>query len=77
MLIPLADLPTAKIRGIIHVGAHDAEELDVYKAYGITRVVWIEANPDKAALLSKRLAGHKDMCLGMFAAADKNGGEVS
>jgi FkbM family methyltransferase len=76
MLISLGDLPTAKIRGIIHVGAHDAEELDAYKAYGITRIVWIEANPDKATLLSEKLAGHKEMCLGMFAAAEKDGGEV-
>lgn len=76
MLISLHDLPTAKIRGIIHVGAHEAEELDAYAAYGINRVVWIEANPDKAKLLSAKLAGHRKMRLGMFAAADNDGGEV-
>ncbi|MDM7953621.1 MAG: FkbM family methyltransferase [Cyanobium sp. CZS 25K] len=76
MLIPLQDLPTARIRGIIHVGAHEAEELDSYAAYGITRVVWIEANPDKASLLTAKLAGYRDMRLGMFAAADNDGGVV-
>lgn len=74
MLIPLHDLPTAKIRGIIHVGAHEAEELAAYDAYGISRVLWIEANPEKASLLSAKLAGHRHMRLGLFAAADRDGG---
>jgi len=77
MLIPLQDLPTAKIRGIIHVGAHEAEELDAYEAFGITQVVWIEANPYKASLLSAKLAGHRQMRLGMFAAAGNDGGVVN
>jgi hypothetical protein len=77
MLIPLQDLPTAKIRGIIHVGAHEAEELDAYEAFGITQVLWIEANPYKASLLSAKLAGHRQMRLGMFAAAGNDGGVVN
>jgi FkbM family methyltransferase len=76
MLIPFQDLPTAKIRGIIHIGAHEAEELDAYAAFGITRVMWIEANPEKASLLSAKLAKHQQMRLGMFAAANTDGGVV-
>jgi len=50
--------------------------MEAYVAYGISRVVWIEANPSKASLLRKKLAGRRHMRLGMFAASDKDGGEV-
>lgn len=33
-------------RGIIHVGAHDLEEMDQYLSEGVSRIVWIEGNPD-------------------------------
>jgi len=33
-------------KGIIHVGAHDLEEMGPYKLQGVSRTVWIEANPD-------------------------------
>lgn len=63
MLISTHDLPTARIQGIIHVGAHEAEEMGAYEAYGITRVVWIEANPSKPSLVRSKLAGRRQMRL--------------
>tara|TARA_B110000977_G_scaffold131719_1_gene167796 strand:+ start:506 stop:1252 length:747 start_codon:yes stop_codon:yes gene_type:complete len=44
---------------IIHVGAHEAEELQEYERlqWGLTRVVWVEALPEKKAELEKMLAG--------------------
>ena len=33
------------IKGVIHVGAHKAEEHVIYKANGIEKTIWIEANP--------------------------------
>jgi FkbM family methyltransferase len=44
---------------IIHVGAHEAEELDEYERlqWGLTKVVWVEALPEKKARLDKMLAG--------------------
>lgn len=33
------------IKGVIHVGAHKAEEHVFYKTNGIEKTVWIEANP--------------------------------
>jgi len=33
------------ITGVIHVGAHRAEELEVYKNLGVAKTIWIEANP--------------------------------
>lgn len=35
-----------EIEGVLHVGAHLAEEAPIYAAAGIENVWWIEANPD-------------------------------
>lgn len=42
-LIPKHDL---KIQGVLHVGAHLAEEAPIYAAAGIENVWWVEANPE-------------------------------
>ena len=44
------------VRGILHVGAHECEELRDYIAGGVTanRVVWVEGNEDKVALMKAR-----------------------
>lgn len=34
-----------RVTGVIHVGAHKAEELEVYRELGVTKTIWIEANP--------------------------------
>lgn len=49
MLLELADLIAQfnlRIKGIIHVGAHECEELIVYNAVGVpsAKILWIEAN---------------------------------
>lgn len=49
MLIKLHDLKNhfdLKILGVIHAGAHMAEESADYVSLGIDNVLWIEANPD-------------------------------
>ncbi len=34
-------------KGIIHIGAHECEEIGIYTVYGgCNNIVWIEANPD-------------------------------
>lgn len=40
------------IRGIIHIGAHRAEERTLYLARGLTKIIWVEADPKKAAWLA-------------------------
>jgi FkbM family methyltransferase len=43
------------IKGILHVGAHECEELRAYLNYvSMDKILWIEAMPDKVAL-SKQL----------------------
>lgn len=45
-----------QVRGILHVGAHECEELRDYVAGGLsaTSVVWVEGNADKVALMKAR-----------------------
>jgi len=35
-----------KINGILHVGAHECEELKVYNKVGVTDIIWIDGNDD-------------------------------
>ena len=50
MLIPFKTI-TSKynipIHGILHIGAHNCEELEAYNRYGLNnnQIIWIEANP--------------------------------
>lgn len=43
-----------KIKGIMHIGAHHAEEADEYKNYA-EKVVWFEAHPAYARQMQARL----------------------
>jgi len=74
MLIPFRKLPTHSIRGIIHLGAHEPEELADYAACGQVKVLWVEANPDKWSILSTKISSYPDMRLGQFAAASSSSG---
>jgi FkbM family methyltransferase len=59
VLIPIQDLKTfwkVKPSGVVHVGAHAGEELNDYEKYSFGPVVWIEAQPDLATELSKRIS---------------------
>lgn len=40
-----------KITGVLHLGAHRCEELDLYRRLGVSdeNIVWVEANPQLAA----------------------------
>jgi FkbM family methyltransferase len=69
MLIPFKRMPVGDIRGIIHIGAHEAEELHGYSSVGISKVLWVEANPLKWQLLADKISPFPDMALGRFAAA--------
>jgi len=49
MLIKFASIISKypNIKGILHIGAHECEELNDYNLNGITdeNIIWIEANP--------------------------------
>lgn len=59
MLIPLHLLVqhfNLNIRGILHIGAHECEELDAYLKLGINNenIYWIEAMEDKVQLMKNQ-----------------------
>lgn len=57
-------------KGVIHVGAHKAEELPVYRSLRISETLWIEANPNLEKLLTNKLKAHPGAELAMFAASE-------
>ena len=59
MLIPIHQLVRQfplNITGILHIGAHECEELKDYQAVGVdaSKTYWIEAMPDKVAFCKER-----------------------
>jgi FkbM family methyltransferase len=66
MLIPfwvLRPLFAEPIRGVVHVGAHEAEELQTYSDNGIHRVAWIECQPEVARRLARRIASENHLVI--------------
>jgi len=59
--------------GIIHIGAHLAEEITVYNNNDIHRIIWVEANPDLMSPLSQKLYGKAGSSVFNFAAHDTDG----
>lgn len=58
MLIPLHDLVkkyNIEFKGVLHVGAHECEELKDYEKYlGRNKILWVEAMPHKVIECKKR-----------------------
>jgi FkbM family methyltransferase len=61
MLIPLHTIVkkyNIQFKGILHVGAHECEELSDYLHYlPINKILWIDALPEKVALCKKKYPG--------------------
>jgi len=58
MLIKINELQSnlnVSPNGVLHVGAHLAEEAQEYSKYGWGNVVWVESQPEKVANISKLL----------------------
>jgi FkbM family methyltransferase len=55
-IVPFLAARGIRIRGVLHIGAHECEELKDYVAQGIPAVAvdWIEANPELVARMSAR-----------------------
>lgn len=61
MLISVSDLVKywgVKPQRVLHVGAHNAEELAEYTKHNWREVTWVEAQPDKVEHLKKKLPAH-------------------
>lgn len=61
MLIPvefLNDVVEIKPRGVLHIGAHEAEEAADYEKFGWGPVCWIEMLPEKYEALARKYEGN-------------------
>jgi len=47
-------------KGVIHIGAHKAEEYEIYDSLGIENVIWIEGNPKTYEELKEVLKDKKN-----------------
>ena len=77
MLINFNDvLLSKKVKGIIHIGANELEELSDWLKGNVSRVIWIEANPNKYDFIDESLGNYEYMVLGKFAAGNKNTNQI-
>ncbi len=60
-------------KGVIHVGAHGAEELESYVQNDIPTVIWVEANPMLAQGLLNKTFPHVGSSVHFFAAHETDG----
>ncbi len=63
----------AKPNGVLHIGAHEAEEAESYKAHGWSPVIWIEMLPDKVTRLKERFSGDPNNLVFQVACWDIDG----
>jgi FkbM family methyltransferase len=58
---------------IAHIGAHDAEEIELYRKVGWEDIYWIEANPDRVSALRANESVDSDRVIhGLVSDADGN-----
>lgn len=74
MLIPFSEITkkyNMKIHGILHIGAHNCEELVAYNEYGIknSEIIWVEANPK---LVEQNIRVDKSRIIKNFICSDRD-----
>jgi hypothetical protein len=63
------------IRGVIHIGAHHAEERDDYHTYGLP-VYWVEGHPEYAKVMFENLKGYPEQLGAQLLLSDVDDEEV-
>ena len=79
MLIKFQDLITRyqiKPKGVLHIGAHLAEESESYRSMGVNNVIWVEADPDTFNRLSGIVSDIRGNIAYCFAASDTENDSV-
>lgn len=64
-------------RGVLHIGAHNAEELEAYHAAGIETIAWVEANPTLFGVIMQRIRNHPGSTMHWFAAHERDGDVIN
>lgn len=60
-------------KGVIHIGAHDGQELPVYQSLGMRRILLVEANPVAYARLKSHVQAMPDVRTVQYAICDEDG----
>jgi FkbM family methyltransferase len=60
-------------RGLIHIGAHEGQEMKEYQAMGMPKVLFIEANPSVFERLKQNIAGLPNVWAANCAVSNENG----
>jgi FkbM family methyltransferase len=68
----LAALPFTP-SGVVHVGAHEGQEVAAYLRAGCQRIVLVEANPEHCATLRRRFAAVPEVRVLEYAVSDAGG----
>tara|TARA_A100000164_G_scaffold344245_1_gene343167 strand:- start:335 stop:961 length:627 start_codon:yes stop_codon:yes gene_type:complete len=79
MLIKLSDIQkkyNLNPQNVIHIGAHDGQEYNTYKAVGVKNITWIEANPEISTRLEKRFQGQNNINVINSLVSDKDNEEI-
>lgn len=50
-----------KPSGVIHIGAHEGQEITVYNGMGLPKILFVEANPNVFERLNNKLSGAKNV----------------
>jgi len=79
MLIPfdqLVHVLSLNIKGILHVGAHECEELSDYLRYGLSmdKIYWVEAMKDKVDMMKQKF--NNQLYIYQAVIDDKDGAET-
>lgn len=64
------------VSGVIHVGANEGQERDIYKKYDL-RVVWIEPNPEVFKKLVANIQGYPHQRAFQYLVTDKDDAEYA
>jgi FkbM family methyltransferase len=59
-------------KGVLHIGGNRGEEAPVYLELGVTKQIWIEANPEIFVQLKETLRGNPDALAYNYAIGDKD-----
>jgi len=63
-----------KIKGILHVGAHECEEKSDYERFATKNIYWVEAMKDKVQMMKER---HKNINIYHAIISDQDGQEIT
>lgn len=66
-----------KIKGVLHLGAHQAEEASAYKQAGASKVIWIEGNPELMPVLETELKKYSNQFVYNVLVSDTDGQTVN